>query len=1538
MEEQTSIPVITTTTTTSNQNQKTNSSKIREEGELTASENDEAAGSELRSSTILPGAPVNRDTSVAETGTSALTQNPTPTTATSRSSVHLNNRRSSEKKRVPFLISFSDEDSDSDSEYIEEGNEIDCDEMTKRSVQNRKFPTIFGNFQKGKQPAKTNSKIPKKVSTSRTFVSAANRANGTSSKNGGNTSIGPKSHINKSNAPSKVQFGQNVHVNSNKLQDLRQLIAIRESELKSKAGKLDKDVASSSLKNVTNMNVKSSGVRIRDSTERILIEAKEPDNKRLKVSEPLTSNRISVGQHETPPSESTLAAKNIGTRSDGLKSRYGGGYCDKEILGETGQSSAMQEIKEVKNHDIPLTIPPSGTDIIMNSRQHNNTNVAGLSVPSTAQTVQASPPRQGSLNSSSFLNHFGDTNISATGEMDMKSLLEIEELHDKELDEAQEYRRRCEIEERNALKAYRKAQRALAEANKRCSYLYKKRDVLAAKLSSHVMESSSMLWSSTPQQLTIANVNSVTKMSENNQVKNVFHLQSTDDVREDGKKLMSESSSEPDNSGSEPQEDERTNDVCSSLHENDNLAEDDYSLDSHGGGISSVKTKETTNDSVAVPTEDSLLLEATLRSQLFARLGVRTSKKYESGQSMEPATDEIEDGEIMEDSGNIPSSEAEKDQPYDFGDIGRPEKRIFEDPMSIDHQLNVENDFVIYGSSLAEPVIRSAFGHVKSTAMMNYVQSHTDDIGSDGVCGAQPTDVASSSKTYSSLDMYVNEAGSYSSNLAINPFWPLCMFELRGKCNDDECSWQHARDYSASTVGGATSVSNKCLGSLSLAPPTYLVLLDILKADSHPYKYLLAQPVEQRWQKYFSASLVVSSSILADLHSDEPSLHGPETRIEVHGLWNRQSSYFHGKNVREGLPDQQMDDAYQPLEMALLNLSREVNKQKGRTEALMVLARALEEHPKSVLLWIVYLYIYYCNQKSIGKDDMYRYAIEHNESSYELRLMFINSRDKLDDRLLAYKNAISALCSDASTPKSNPELDSECILDLFLQLVNCLCSSGEINNAIEKVYSFLSSTDRSTDLNPPFLPDLFKSLTNPDKHVLWICCIYLIMYKKLPDTIVQQFECQKELSAIEWNPVQLTPDLKQKAITLLELATEYIDSKSDQDTKTLKSAQLFALNHIKCTAVLEGSDQCKNVSKKYIQLYPSCLEIVLLSIRVNGFDSVESTYAAFEEAICNWVGEDGIQCIWNQYAEYALQNGRVDFAKEIMERWFSTIPEVHRPKSEILNISSWISSLTQTDTVFGLLNLSLHKQLQNEPSEARIAMEQVLEVASSDDYKHCVREHAVFLLKNGFGSGFGKASLHSFLNMLNRYLMDSRALPPPEPLSRSFIKSIVKPKVQKLVKNLLCPISSDSSLLNLVLASCYGPSLLPFQASEKPTDVVDFVEALMETRPANYQLALSVCKNNSDANASISFWASAQLIDSLFQAVPVAPEYVWVEAAGLLKQVAGFKSMLDSFHKRALSVYPYSLKLWKSYVGLYANDTGKADGVIEMAREKGIKL
>ncbi|KAI3757987.1 hypothetical protein L6452_05533 [Arctium lappa] len=101
-------------------------------------------------------------------------------------------------------------------------------------------------------------------------------------------------------------------------------------------------------------------------------------------------------------------------------------------------------------------------------------------------------------------------------------------------------------------------------------------------------------------------------------------------------------------------------------------------------------------------------------------------------------------------------------------------------------------------------------------------------------------------------------------------------------------------------------------------------------------------------------------------------------------------------------------------------------------------------------------------------------------------------------------------------------------------MMNCLCSCGQVDDAIQKVYRLLPSIKRSSDLHASFLSD-------------------------------------KELSAIEWHAVHLRADEKQQAVTMTKLATESlassIDSKSAENKKTLKAAQLFALNHIRCAAV-----------------------------------------------------------------------------------------------------------------------------------------------------------------------------------------------------------------------------------------------------------------------------------------------------------------------------------------------------------------------------------
>lgn len=54
-----------------------------------------------------------------------------------------------------------------------------------------------------------------------------------------------------------------------------------------------------------------------------------------------------------------------------------------------------------------------------------------------------------------------------------------------------------------------------------------------------------------------------------------------------------------------------------------------------------------------------------------------------------------------------------------------------------------------------------------------------------------------------------------SRDLTIDPFWPHCMFELRGKCNNDECTWQHVRDYNKKNMGQLNDYANSGIYAIS---------------------------------------------------------------------------------------------------------------------------------------------------------------------------------------------------------------------------------------------------------------------------------------------------------------------------------------------------------------------------------------------------------------------------------------------------------------------------------------------------------------------------------------------------------------------------------------------------------------------------------------------------------------------------------------------------------------------------------------------------
>ncbi|BFG22643.1 hypothetical protein CerSpe_089160 [Prunus speciosa] len=1556
--------------------------KIREEGELSSDDDDEttvcsvphSTASSVPTSGAMLVPPMNKFTQGTQEG-KALCGNVLASSADIRSqtSVQPTSQKISDKNRIPLksatpgwraplganddlVIRFSDDDSDSGEKEHRIEKAMETKSHVTGVVANGKPPTSsFARSNILRQTARNVDKVmPKKMSMNRTFIPSMTKIRGVNSRDSGPSSVNQGSRVRNFNSMNKNVvsrergYDQGVGLNSSKLQDLRQQIALRESELKLKSAQRTKD-------SITHEASKSSA-RYSDVIER---EPKEPEKKRMKVGGSFSTQLSALGPQDIPVSKSTLSSKlpavennnppemvkidhgqkgiPIGpTESSIVKSKS---QNDKHVAGAGIDTKCIQSSGRSKMVDLYDTLNQGTSQEIMtcnnlpknlNTLELNHTNgdgghlepgsfleksTSGKNLMRSAdhQEVIASDKKldpsynicQASLNNASLWNCFGNANVTANG--DIHSLVEMEENLDKDLEEAQEHRRRCEIEEKNALKAYRKAQRDLLQANVRCTDLYRQRELYSANLRSFIMDNSSLIWSSRQNEQAGIGLDLANNVSENvDLIPTSGHLMHPEDdgcnpaacdsniqcvnnarIHTSYKHLSeqnmgTEPCSEPDSSASEPVPllgNNGADGICSPSNELNNSADEDedearFSFENESvqpnvlchkntdfGNKQKEIDKESNRKMSIDSPQDPVLLERMLRSKLFATLGTKTlSKNSSSCNNTEVAVERGAENDVrseksQENKGSFPISEGERNHEGTDGQ----EKSSSEAPLEIQREHSVENNSVNSHSNsysedrlyLSGNIMRSTFGYMKVICPKDLIEHQT-------ISQQSPTCINSEKVQFSNImveplketlvKLARREVGTYSTGPAIDPFWPLCMYELRGKCNNDECPWQHVKDYSNTNMHqhqhdnsgtadcqvGLTLHQKKCDDSTkvpwynnAMTSPTYLVGLGIMKTELHSYEPVLARRNGQWWKKCFSLFLVLSNLFRKDVTEDFPFLHGNDGHMEF------------PSQLTQALAD---NDQY--LEMALLIFSQEANELEGLRKALPVLSRALEADPTSIILWIFYLLIYYSNMKSVGKDDMFSCAVKYNDRSYELWLMCINSRMQLDDRLVTYDVALSALCRHAT--------------------------ASDIDGT------------------------------------------------KLPDAVVRQFECQKELFEIEWPSIQLMDDEKQRATMLMETVVDSVDS--------------------------------------YMKIES------LEKTRTHKHDLGDSHFERFEEALSNWPKEvPGVQCIWNQYVEYALQNGRYDFGKEVMDRWFRSVWKVHdlqigtldemncdnSDRSQGLASNSikqtFSSNPKQMDIMFGYLNLSLHNLLQNDHSEARLALGRALNAAVPEYFKHCVREHALFMLtdesllkENGSISGIQK--------ILEQYFGDAPAFSTSEPLSRKFVNNIKKPRVRQLVSNVFSPLSSDFSVVNSVLEVWYGPSLLPEKFSEQK-NLVDFVEAILDITPSNYQLAISVCKMlSSGSNAgdvtslSALFWASSNLVSAIFHAVPIPPEYVWVEAAEVLGNIASVEPISERFYKRALSVYPFSVKLWKSYSILSMMTTGNTNTVVEAAKEKGIEL
>ncbi|KAJ0987751.1 hypothetical protein J5N97_006107 [Dioscorea zingiberensis] len=1206
-----------------------------------------------------------------------------------------------------------------------------------------------------------------------------------------------------------------------------------------------------------------------------------------------------------------------------------------------------------------------------------------------------------------------ETTILREGNANLQTLRELEELHDKELEEAQELRRRCEVEERRALIAYREAQRALMDANEKCTLLYRKRELFSCQARTLMMEASSSIWPSSWRSSggTVMDLSKTAPSAIFDLPPHVGHEMPAN--HRTVCQLGYESSIHcPDGS----LVDLSCNPINICNYGSEQCHEPNRGSSEHKDNIGFTGERATNSNEESFPCDHSISegthtdkhvekpfnekahdfeLEASLRSQLVARLGKRSSTCKNSDGSK---TDIFDKEAISTDEFKKPYSpsmlqslEGEKKKMTSFQGIEKPRSSIDQSSSQANgpphytvddpHKMSNPGDCGSFSKescwqmcipvlSLPSSVLHIVSRHVKLLFSESGHGFHEKDIMlniSPRVIVEYEPGQKVSSRLYNERCRGKIEKDSHSGDLAIDFFWPFCMFELRGRCNDEECPWQHFRNLKQTKNSLASGLDSQachspCLGKSAsfgshysldqnhLQIPTYQIGVYLMKAGLHLSQSILARCTWQYWQRGFSTSSILPLSIQRTLPPDAPCLESDDSRVADDHKRNMPAFHFQCPDGMLMQAMQGLTDAEQSLELAL-DLFNGTFYRPDPKQALSLLSRAIEAYPNSVILWVIYLHIFYSGETYKRNDDIFPYAVEHNKQSYELWLMYINSRMQLSNRLDAYVSALNALCDEVNACDKGRRYISACILDIFLQMVDFLQMSDNVDWVLERIYELVRPNSNSND---KLLSDIYSQLIVSDRCIFWFCCVHLTIYKRLPEAIVQQFEFEKDLPfEYEWPCAQVANDEKDQALEIMRFAVDKVildheDNSYEKDPVDLRPLHFLVVCHLRCKAALEGLQSVADLLPKYMKMHPTCIELILMSARLQ--ESCTVGLQRFEEILSNWPKEmPGVQCVWNQYVEYILKDGRIEFAQKVMDQWYQNFScikldtetgNIVEKKDDAVELPSYVNISTSTDDIFSVLNLYLYKVLHKDYIQASAAINKALKLANFEDFRHCVREHAAFISIDKSKDVKDVPSV--LVGLIKGYLGDCRFSVALQPLSRRFYQNIKKPRIRQLVNGILGPASMSHSLVNSVLEACYGPMLLPKHFG-KPKDLVDFVEPLMEVAPSNYLLALSVYKLTSKtfnftgiASDAVMFWATTLLVNSIFQAVPAAPEHIWLEVANVLKDFE-VKNITQWFHELAISVYPFSVRLWQSYLDI-SKKTGNADLTVKMARERGIEL
>ncbi|TRZ00623.1 hypothetical protein DNTS_015388, partial [Danionella cerebrum] len=417
---------------------------------------------------------------------------------------------------------------------------------------------------------------------------------------------------------------------------------------------------------------------------------------------------------------------------------------------------------------------------------------------------------------------------------------------------------------------------------------------------------------------------------------------------------------------------------------------------------------------------------------------------------------------------------------------------------------------------------------------------------------------------------------------AIDPKKSFCRFDLTGSCNDDRCAWQHTRNVSLSEPLLFQDLLSYCLPLIGC---NHSSRSSEVSSATERYMKRLFGANHDRMETDQKAVLLLSKDDKRYFDSETDDISNLETSV----LENPKNTLLWLKL------------AYKYLQQ------RDSSESECVDAALNTLSRALEENPEHPELWSHYLMLFsHTDSSREERREMSETAVEHSPHC-SVWWSYIGMESSFEGKDYVCSRLVTHLTEEL--PEQTPESASFQLLEVLVFRTQLALFSGRTRSAVQTLQGALESR-------------VAHHLTLQHRSLLWLCFIYLKVFKHLPPTLFDPVDSNPQrISSTEpvllpWSSSQLPTESED----LIAMVTDALSRCRDDRLSSAEQIQArFPLHstliHLYRSSAREAEavSVCEQLMEE-VPFFPPLLEL-RCSLMVSGCSDwlVDKWTAAFSQ-------------------------------------------------------------------------------------------------------------------------------------------------------------------------------------------------------------------------------------------------------------------------------------------------------------------------------------